>query len=303
MSEKDGVVTFKKRVIIPSKLHREVLDVLHAAHQGCSSMEARASQSVWWPGLKEEIAKRRAACQSCTKAAPSQPALPPVPPPRPDYPMQQICSDIAHFSGHTYLVIVDRFSNWPSVYKAAGSKGLVKALRWHFIAHGAAEELSSDGGPEYTALVTEQFLRRWGVAHRQSSAYHPHANLRAELGVKVVKRMLRENISPQGDLNTDKMARALLAYRNTPCKDLGVSPAQILYGRTLRDHLPTPSEFLQQRKEWILLKAEREKTLATKYCRIQENLERHSHQLPVVSLLLLQHLRIQSLKLSDNWPL
>ena len=40
-------------------IFREVLDVLHAAHQGCSSMEARASQSVWWPGLKDKIAKRR----------------------------------------------------------------------------------------------------------------------------------------------------------------------------------------------------------------------------------------------------
>ena len=134
------------------------------------------------------------------------------------------------------MVIVDRFSNWPSVYKVKKSAGIVKALRWHFIAHGAAEEISSDGGPEYTAEEKKQFLKRWGVFHRQSSAYHPHANLRAELGVKVVKRMLRENISSKGELDTDKMARALLAYRNTPCKDLGVSPAQILYGRTLRDH-------------------------------------------------------------------
>ena len=46
LCEKDGVVTYKKRVVIPHNLRREVLDVLHAAHQGCSSMEARASQAV-----------------------------------------------------------------------------------------------------------------------------------------------------------------------------------------------------------------------------------------------------------------
>ena len=280
LCEKDGVVTYKKRVIIPNSLRKETLDILHAAHQGCSSMEARASQSVWWPGMKEQIARRRAACQGCTKAAPSQPALPPVRPPSPDYPMQQICSDIAHYAGHTYVVIVDRFSNWPSVYKSRGSEGLMKALRWHFIAHGAAEELSSDGGPEYTATQTEQFLKRWGVSHRLSSAYHPHSNLRAELGVKVVKRMLRENTSPQGGLDTDKFARALLAYRNTPCKDLGVSPAQVLYGRSLRDHLPTPMDCLKQRKEWIMLKDDREKALATKYGHVQKELERHAHPLP-----------------------
>ena len=75
------------------------------------------------------------------------------------------------------------------------------------------------------------------------------------------------------------MARALLAYINTPCKDLGVSPAQILYGRTLRDPLPTPKDCLEQRREWIMLKADREKALSTKYCRIQEDLSRHSRPL------------------------
>ena len=91
--------------------------------------------------------------------------------------------------------------------------------------------------------------------------------------------MLKENIGPQGSLDTDKMARALQAYRNTPSKDLGLSPAQILYGRVLRDHLPTPKEFLEQRKEWVLLKEEREKTLTTKYGRVQEDLGRHAHTL------------------------
>ena len=74
------------------------------------------------------------------------------------------------------------------------------------------------------------------------------------MGVKVIKRMLRENISPQGSLNTDKMSRAMLAYRNTPNKDLG-----LLYGRALRDHLPTPRAFLEQRQECVILKADRER--------------------------------------------
>ena len=268
LAEKDGVVTYKNRVVVPQSLQSQVLDILHAAHQGCSSMEARASQSVWWPRQKDDISKRRAACHGCTQVAPSQPSLPPVPPPSPDYPMQQVCSDIAHYAGHSYIVVVDRYSNWPSIYKMQGSEGLIKAFRWHFITHGVPSELSSDGGPEYTATQTQEFLKRWGVSHRLSSAYHPHSNLRAELGVKVVKRMLRENVGPNGDLDTDKFARALLAYRNTPCKDLGVSPSQILYGRILKDHLPIHTQNLKQRKEWLLMKEDRDRALSTKYCYI-----------------------------------
>ena len=101
--------------------------------------------------------------------------------------------------------------------------------------------------------------------HRTSSVEFPHSNLRAELGVKVVKRMLRENISSQGELDTDKMGRALLTYRNTPCKILGVSPAQILFGWKLCDHLPTPVSELIQRKEWLLTKEARELALMKRH--------------------------------------
>ena len=172
--------------------------------------------------------------------------------------------------------------------------GLIRALRYHFVTHGAPEELASDGGPEYTATETQEFLKRWGVAHRLSSAYHPQSNLRAELGVKVMKRMLRENVNSQGGLDTDKLARALLAYRNTPNKDLGVSPAQVLYGRVLRDHLPTPKEFLKQRKEWIMLKNDREKALATRYGKMKIELNRRAHEqreLPVGSVVQVQNQR------------
>ena len=125
---------------------------------------------------------------------------------------------------------------------------LTDVLRNHLTVHGVPDELSSDGGPEYVAAETQMFLKRWGVRHRVSSVAFPHSNLRAELGVKVMKRMMRENLSSDGELSMDKMGRALLAYRNMPCRDLGLSPAQILFGRKLRDHLLVPIEELVQRK-------------------------------------------------------
>jgi hypothetical protein len=57
------VVLYKGQIIILLVLRRDVLDIVHSAHQGTSSMEARVSDSVWWPGLKEEISSRRMRCQ------------------------------------------------------------------------------------------------------------------------------------------------------------------------------------------------------------------------------------------------
>jgi hypothetical protein len=42
----DGVILYKDRIIIPPSLREEILSVLHAAHQGVTSMISRAVISL-----------------------------------------------------------------------------------------------------------------------------------------------------------------------------------------------------------------------------------------------------------------
>ena len=66
--------------------------------------------------------------------------------------------------GKQYLVIVDRYSNWPIVREAhSGATGLISCLKDTFAIFGIPEELASDGGSEFTALETCKFLNEWGV--------------------------------------------------------------------------------------------------------------------------------------------
>ena len=140
----------------------------------------------------------RSQCWRCDTNAPSQPKEPPVPLPRVEYPFQQICSDYFSLEGRQYLVMVDRYSGWPSVHRAkeVNDKELVRLLRNHCETFGVPEELASDGGSTYTSNRTQEFMRTWGVKHRLSSAYTPHGNLRTEVGVKSMKRLLQGNLGP-----------------------------------------------------------------------------------------------------------
>ena len=82
-----------------------------------------------------------------------------------------------------------------------------------------------------------------------SAVYNPHLNLRAESAVKTAKRM-----SPHCDL----VARALLQHRNTPMKGLGLSPAQLLFGRSIKDQL---GGIYKTAETWITCREQGEQAL------------------------------------------
>ena len=71
-----------------------------------------------------------------------------------------------------------------------------------------------------------------------SSAYNPQSNGRAEVAVKSMKRLLGNNIGTDGKLDTDTFIQAILTYRKTPDQICGISPAEMIFGRRLRDTLP-----------------------------------------------------------------
>lgn len=164
LSSSNGVATYKDRIVIPPSLRNTCHSALHIAHQGISTMSSKADSSIFWPGITNDIQTVRTNCQHCNRMAPSQAALPPTPPILPDYPFQCICADYFHHHGHSYLVIIDRYSNWPIVEKAhKGAQGLITALRETFATFGIPDELSSDGGPEFVAQNTRQFIHDWGL--------------------------------------------------------------------------------------------------------------------------------------------
>lgn len=97
-----------------------------------------------------------------------------------------------------------------------------------------------------------------GVHHRLSSAYYPQSNGRAETAMTTARRIIADCTGRGGSVDTDAVAKAILLYRNTPLANINKSPAQLLFGRVLRDHLPTHPHLLHLHLDWLHSAEERE---------------------------------------------
>lgn len=276
------VVLLYDKPIIPNCLRLEVLEHLHAAHGCANMMFSRAAASLYWPNYREEINKYQADCRTCRRIAPSNPALPPsTEPDLPSYPFESVVADFFSLEGRNYLAMADRYSNWVSLFKlpADDSKHLIQVIRDYSSYFGIPKKLSSDGASIFTSTETDTFCKRWGILQRISSSYFPVSNKRAEVAVKSCKRMVRDNLEPDGSLDGDKFARALLIHRNSPDPATGVSPAQIVFGRQLRDHLPTPLHKLDIRSDWTRAAKLREECFMRRHYAKCEDLSHGTKQL------------------------
>ena len=71
----------------------------------------------------------------------------------------------------------------------------------------------------------------------------------------------------------------MLLYRNTPQPDTRMSPAQIVFGRYLRDLIPVVNNKYEPKQEWAMVQEHREEALARRLDRNGAILERHTKNL------------------------
>ena len=133
----------------------------------------------------------------------------------------------------------------PSHYqlgKNTTSTAIISALKSIFSQHGIPETLMSDNGPQYTAREFQEFSSNYHFHHITCSPYYPQSNGLAERGVRAMKQLLSK---------TPDIHMALLIYRSTLLPWCGLSPAELLMGRQLRNNIPITQESLVP--EWKYL--------------------------------------------------
>ena len=240
--DKDGLLCYEDRLVIPRKLRSRYIDHLVHLHASPTKMLARARRSVWWPGMSKDIQARWRQCRTCVERSPSNKPLPTRPRPIVEYPFQVVHMDLGAYAGDQWLIIVDQFSGFPIVKNLANNattKTVTKYLRIMFQDFGLPQQIFSDGGPQFTSDEFSTFCKEWQIENVTSSPHYPQSNGIAENGVKAMKKLIHCCYDPnKKNVDADQWLKAIMIYKNTPRGPSGLAPSEILFGKLLRDGLP-----------------------------------------------------------------
>ena len=239
LSLDDGLILCGCRLIVPRALRQQVLQDLLLMHQGATKMRERAKLSFYWPRLDADIEAAALSCASCQATLPSLPKEPLRERQQATRAFEAVHADFFSFGAKHYLVYVDEYSGWPSLDSfgtSATSTALINVLRNRFCQKSVPVRLYTDGGPQFRSEAVASFLKAWGVEHVVSSPHFPQSNGLAEAAVKSLKKIVR-GACRNNVVDWDKVSRGLLLYCNTPRYN-GASPAQLLFGKPIRDLLP-----------------------------------------------------------------
>jgi transposase InsO family protein len=147
--------------------------------------------------------------------------------------------------GHQYiLVAVDYVTKWVEAIPctSADSKAVVNLFKKTiFPRFGVPRVVISDGGAHFVNRTIEALMRKYGVNHRVSTPYHPQTSGQVEISNREIKSILEKTVSRSRKDWSQLLTDALWAYRTAYKTPIGMTPFQMVYGKSC--HLPVELEY------------------------------------------------------------
>ena len=142
----DDVLFVDNRIIIPEAMKNKMLTLLHEEHFGMIKTRARENESMYWPGIKNDIEEMCSKCATCNRYKNKNRKEPLINQDMPMRAFQKVRVDLFEYRGKDYILCVDYYSKFTEIRKLNGktAKSVQIMLLAIFAVHGVPEEVMSD---------------------------------------------------------------------------------------------------------------------------------------------------------------
>ncbi|CAH2105722.1 unnamed protein product [Euphydryas editha] len=238
----DNVLLRGNRLVIPSRLRKNVLDAAHEGHPGIVAMKGRLRCKVWWPRIDKDVETLVKSCKGCTLVGLP---IPPAPMKRrelPEAPWVDIAMDLLGPlpSGDYLLVVVDYYSRYKEVKitKNITSAVIIRLLKEIFSRLGYPSSITADNGRQFVSDEFKTFCKNCNILLLNTIPYWPQQNGEVERQNRDILKRLKIGKFEKKDLQ-ECLNEYLMMYNSTPHSVTGKTPTELFFKRLNRDKIPT----------------------------------------------------------------
>ncbi|KXJ71448.1 hypothetical protein RP20_CCG020544 [Aedes albopictus] len=237
----NDVVMRNDRILVPMNLRKRVLKLAHIGHPGIDRTKQRIRSKVWWPNVDKEAEKVVRSCLDCQLVSKSSPPEPMAVRELPQQPWHVLAIDMLGPlpSGDSILVVVDLYSRYriTEVLRTTTTEDIIEKLGKAFMTMGLPAVLVSDNARNFSSRKMEEFCTLFGIELRHTTPYWPQSNGEVERQNRSILKTLRiaelNGTDWKKDLQEANYVYSMLRHPAT-----GRSPAELVFGRKLRDWIP-----------------------------------------------------------------
>ncbi|CAA9993988.1 unnamed protein product [Nesidiocoris tenuis] len=238
------------RPYIPAQFRRQAFDNVHGlSHPGRRATHRLLREKFVWPSMASDCAQWVRSCIDCQRnkvTRHTHSAIGEFIPPKDrfEHLHLDLVGPLVSSQGCTYaMTCVDRFTRWPEVIPLpdSGAETVAQAFCFHWVARfGVPHTITTDRGRQFESSLFRELTNILGTAHNFTSAYNPKANGMVERLHRQLKASIRCHNTERW---VDVLPIVLLGLRSSLKEDLGCTPAELVYGSSLK----LPGDFFEDR--------------------------------------------------------